>query len=126
MNYENLLPEEIIGEFKKDENVLAVAFFGSFVRGEKYRDIDLVIFLNEKLSNLKMSKIRLKYSSIILKKFDVHVFQQLPVYIRSNILKDYKLLFCKNEDLIYEIAISTIQEFGFYKKLYEEYLKNVS
>ena len=56
---------------------------------------------------------------------DIHVFQQLPIYIRKRILKDCKVIFCKDDKLLYEIAFSTIKEFEFYEKLYKMYLKSV-
>jgi uncharacterized protein len=126
MNKLIVIPKKIKDELRRDKNVLAVALFGSCARGEKFRDIDIVLFLNKKLPNIEMSKIKLKYSSLFSSKFDIKVFQQLPVYIRIQVLKECKILLCKNYDVLYEIAFLTIKEFGFYKKLYEMYLENVT
>jgi uncharacterized protein len=109
----------------KDKRIIAVLLFGSYSRGEHYRDIDVCIVLDKKYSSLQMSKERLKFSSILPTKFDVQVFQQLPVYIRKRILKDGKVIICKDEDLLYDIAYETIKEFSLFEKTYNTYLAGV-
>ena len=116
--------EKTIEMAKKDSEVLAVALFGSHLKG-KGRDIDICIFLRKKLTNLEMSKKRLSFLSALSDNFDVNIFQQLPLYIRKRILKEGKILFCKDEDVLYDLAFSTIKEFEFYEKLYNMYLKGI-
>ena len=116
--------EKTIEIAKKDSEVLAVALFGSHLKG-KGRDIDICIFLMKKLTNLEMSKKRLSFLSALSDNFDVNIFQQLPLYIRKRILKEGKILFCKDEDVLYDLAFSTIKEFEFYEKLYNMYLKGI-
>lgn len=106
----------------KDKEVIAVFVFGSYTRNEHYRDIDLCFILDKKYPNLNMSKKAVKYASLLPSKFDVKIFQQLPVYIRIRVLKEGKIVLCKNEDLLYEVALSTVKEFEFYKKIYHNYL----
>lgn len=115
--------DKIIEYAKKDDDILAVAFFGSSVEG-KGRDLDICLILYKKESNLKMSKKRLEY----LKKFeglDIQVFQQLPIYIQTRVFGKSKILLVKNEDLLYDAAIRTMKEFESYKKLYDMYLEAV-
>src|SRR3989338_5698602 len=116
--------EKTIEIAKKDSEVLAVALFGSHLKG-KGRDIDICIFLRKKLTNLEMSKKRLSFLSALSDNFDVNIFQQLPLYIRKRILKEGKILFCKDEDVLYDLAFSTIKEFEFYEKLYNMYLNGI-
>jgi uncharacterized protein len=115
----------IIKKSKSDKRIMAVALFGSTVKNKNGRDIDLCIFTDKKYSNLEMSKIRLNFLKDLTNKFDVQIFQQLPVYIRIRVLKEGKILFCKNSDLLYEIAFTTIKDFGFYKKIYDLYLSEI-
>lgn len=110
---------------KKDKEILAIALFGSKARGEPSRDIDICIFLNKKLSNLEMTEKRLKYLNETNEKLDIQIFQQLPLYIRTRVLKDGKILFCKDEDKLYELAFQTIKEFESYEKLFKMYLNEV-
>lgn len=121
----NLFNQKFNDAIMKDTEIIAVLIFGSYSRGENYRDIDLCLVLDKKYDNLKMSKKRLKYSSLLSDKFDVQIFQQFPLYIKKRVLKEAKILSCKNEDLLYEIAFSTLKEFEFYKKIYHNYLRTM-
>ena len=125
MKFQNLLNKAVKEVVKKDKEVIAVLVFGSFARGESYRDIDICIVLDKKYAKLHMSRKKLKYSSLLPSKYDVSIFQQLPLYIRMRVLKDGKVLLSKNEDLLYNIAFSTIKEFNMYSKIYNTYLEFV-
>ena len=72
-----------------------------------------------------MSKKKIDYLTIAKKNQDIQIFQQLPLYIRIRVLKDAKILYCKNEDALYELAFSTIKEFNLYEKVYELCIGNV-
>ena len=115
--------DKIITKARNDKDVLAVALFGSSLSG-KGRDVDICIFLKEKKSNLLMTRKREDYLKEVSDKFDIHIFQQLPLYIRMRILKG-KILFVRDEDVLYEIAFSTIKEFGMYEKVYNMCLNKV-
>ena len=111
-------------EVKKDKEVIAALVFGSYVRGESYNDIDLCLVLDKKYANSKMTGKRLKYLSNAPNKFDIQIFQQLPIYIRKKILEEGKVLFCANERRLYEISFDTINEFEDFKEIYKNYIKN--
>ena len=74
---------KLIEKAKKDKNIIAVALYGSSLQG-KGRDIDICLFLDKKYPNLFMSKKRLKFLSSF--NYDIHIFQQLPIYIRKRIV----------------------------------------
>lgn len=117
--------EKIIERTKSDSSVLAVALFGSSARGEPYNDIDICIFLNPaKYESSYLSKKYLNYT-YENEKYDIEIFQHLPMYIRERILKDAKIIYCKDEDLLYELYYQTIRELGHYRPIYEEYLEEV-
>jgi len=113
----------LINKAKNDKKVIAVALYGSSLNGNGH-DIDICIFLDKKYSNLEMSQKRLEFLKSF-DSFDIQIFQQLPIYIRNRILKEGKILFCKNLDLLYEIYFATIKEFNFFEKLYNMYLEEV-
>ena len=126
MNIKSLLSKEIKEALLKDSKVIAVLLFGSFARNEKnYRDIDICLVLDKKYPPLQLSKKKLQYAILAKTPLDIQIFQQLPIYIRKRILKEGKVLICKNQPLLYEIAFSTIKEFGFYEKLYNLYLDEI-
>ncbi len=126
MNAKSLLSKVVKEVISKDPQVIAVLLFGSYVRNEKnYRDIDICLVLDKKYPNINLSKKKLIYSSLTKSPLEIHIFQQLPIYIRKRILKEGKVLLCKNQPLLYEIAFSTIKEFEFYEKLYNLYLNKI-
>ncbi len=112
----------LVGKAKKDKKILAVMVFGSYARGEEYRDIDVALVLYpEKPKPLEASNIRIKYSGIS-DKLDVHVFQQLPLYIQKRILKEGKIILCKNENAFYEVNIISVREIGDFMPKYLRFL----
>ncbi|RLI99798.1 MAG: nucleotidyltransferase domain-containing protein [Candidatus Aenigmatarchaeota archaeon] len=115
--------KRLVETVKKDKDVLAVLVFGSYARGERYSDIDVCIVLKEKMKNLEMSRKKLYYISSF--PLDIHIFQQLPLYIRIRVLKEGKVIYCKDMDLLYDTAIKTIKEFEDYKHIYYSYLEGV-
>lgn len=121
----NLLNLEAINKIKKDKEVIAVLLFGSFARGEQNKDIDICLILDKKYDAPYMFQKRLDYIKLLSEKYDVQVFQQLPLYIRIRILKDGKTIMCKDEELLYEIAFLTIKEFESFEKAYNMYLDKV-
>ncbi len=115
--------KQIAEKAKKDKEILAVIVFGSFARGEKFEDIDVCLVLDKKYDSLKMSRKALQFS--VLDKLDVHVFQQLPLYIRPRIFKEGKLIFCRNYDSLHDIAIQTMREFEDFKPIYQSHVEAV-
>ena len=116
---------KIIEKAKKDKDILAVSVFGSFARGEKYNDIDICLFLKEKKTNLKMTQKRIEYLSRAPNNFDIHIFQQLPIYIKQRVLKEGKIIFSRDNKKLFDIAFAAVQEFEDFKPIYESYLEAV-
>ena len=112
---------KIIQKAKKDKEILAVALFGSQVKGNG-RDIDICLILDRKHQNIEMSRKKLDFLAESENRTDIQIFQQLPIYIRIRVIKDGKILFCRNLDKLYELAFETIKEFDLFKRSYETYL----
>ena len=123
-----ILNKELFEKIKKDRDVIAVLIFGSFIRsaGRYYKDIDVCIVLDKKYDSYYMSKKRLRYLTIAKSKIDIQIFQQLPLYIRIEILREGKIIFCRNISLLYDIAYSTIKEFEDFKIRYQDYLSKTA
>lgn len=117
--------QAIIQSAKQDRQVLAVGLFGSYARGEPYRDIDVCLFLKPgRYPPLALSRFRLHHT-LPNGRYDVQIFQQLPPYIRKRILKDAKIIYCKDESPLYDLYFETIRKFDDYQKYYEDYLRAV-
>jgi len=122
---ENKQISKIIEKAKKDEEVLAVALFGSYLTKKDYNDIDVCLFLDKKYSNLKLSNKKIDYAKEVNENIDVQIFQQLPMYIRMRILKEGKIIFVKDMPSLYDLAFLTIKEYNLYEKYYENYLSKM-
>jgi hypothetical protein len=114
---------KIMEKAKSDKKIIAVALFGSSLK-RKGRDVDICFFTDEITKKEAMKK-RIDFSGRFNEKFDINLFQLLPVYIRIRIIKEGKIIFSKNDEKLHQIAFDTIKEFGSYKKLYDMYLENV-
>ena len=113
----------------QDTDVLAVLLFGSVARGEQTArsDIDVCLVLMPRKTpyeSLPLARKRLEYLTQV--DLDVQIFQTLPLYIRSRILKEGQVLFVRDEDLLYEVAFRTAQAFEDFKPIYYRYLEQIA
>ncbi len=118
--------KRLLEKVRADPEVLAVIQFGSTVRGEAREDSDIdvcLVFGLDETDRLALSRKWLEYAGLDL---DLHVFGLLPLYIRRRILKEGRVLFCRDEDELYELAFRTAQAFEDYKHIYREYLEEVA
>ena len=112
--------DSIIKKAKKDKSVLAVMLYGSAARKEPARDIDICIVLHDGHTSKRLRFIPLD------DRYDVHIFQELPLYIQQRILAEGKVLYCSNRDELYDVAFRTINDFEMFKPHYFSYLKKVA
>ena len=82
-------------------------------------DIDICLYIDDEENNL--STIRLELLKKSNEKFDIQMFQLLPLYVQIEVLKG-KILYVKEEDKIYEIANETIDEFEEFYPFYLDYI----
>jgi len=114
------LLDKLVKKAKKDKDILAVSVFGSYARGEPHKDIDVCLFLNRKKTNLQMTNKRLAYLSAF--SFDIQIFQQLPIVIKQRILKEGRMLLCKDTEKLYDIAYLTAKEYEDFIPVYDDYI----
>lgn len=117
--------ERLLQSARGDPDLLAVILFGSAARGDlaAASDIDIcLVFGLGETDRPALSRKRLDY---LRSDIDVQVFQLLPLYIRRRVLKEGKILFCRDERELYELAFRTAQAFEDFKHIYYEYLEEV-
>ena len=98
---------------KKTKNVKKIKFFilyGSQDNGKA-----------NNLSDYDFFNFRLNILGNLGSEFDIQIFQDLPIFIRKEVLKG-KVIYCQDEDQLYDIAYQTIKEFEHFKKYYYDYL----
>ena len=117
----------ILTKARKDVDVVAVFLFGSRARGEYVPDSDIDVCLVLRPGNYGPTALHKKRLSYLKESnADVHIFSQLPLYIRRRVLKEGKILLCQDDDLLYEIAFRTAQAFDDFRHLYYGYLEELA
>ena len=117
----------LVERAKTDPAALALILFGSHARGEASptSDIDVCLVLGSDVcSGVAMGEKRLEYLAIA--DLDVVVFQQLPLPIRSRVLREGRVLFVRDEDTLYDLAIRTVRAFERFRPYYRMYLDEVA
>ena len=111
----------VIRSMEEFDRVEFVIFHGSRAlgRGLKTSDIDLCIYYRGREE--EMSRFRLKLLSRLPSYVDVQIFQQLPLYVRKEVLKG-KVLYAKDRKFLYEVALKTIRNFEAFKPRFHGYI----
>ena len=119
--------DRVLRRAATDPDVLAVMLFGSVARGEATTrsDLDVCLVLRgSRRSRHDLAAKRVTYLGDV--DLDVQVFQALPLYIRTRVLKEGRVLLCRDEDALYEVAFVTIRAFERFKRTYHAYLDEVA
>jgi predicted nucleotidyltransferase len=104
------------------EKVSFIILYGSAAEGRirKSSDIDLCIDLDAE-TDFDRSKFRLTVLSELPDYFDVQIFSQLPLYVKKEVLRG-KVIFCRDEEYLYNTAMLTIREFDDFKYRFYDYI----
>jgi hypothetical protein len=113
---------ERLKNIKGFEKVRFIMLYGSSVEGipREESDIDLCIDIGAD-TDYERSSFRLKVLSELPDLFDVQIFAQLPLYVKKEVIKG-KVIFCQDEEYLYETAISVIKEFEDFKYRFYDYI----
>ncbi len=106
--------EKAVNEIKKidtEDRVEFIVLYGSSVK-EKYgelSDIDLAIYYrgNEE----ERFRFRIKVLGRVSNRFDIQMFQDLPLYIKKDIVSNGKPLYYKDYETIFDEYLRTIKRY---------------
>jgi len=111
--------EEVIKKVEEDlgflrDRVLAVLIFGSYARGDVTRgDVDIcVVAPGEDRTELLYDIFR--SVDVFGKRYDVFVFEELPLYMKFEVMENHKIVFCRGLPELCEY-------FYFYRKFLEDF-----
>ena len=92
-----------------------IILYGSIVEGNQtpLSDIDLSVYYEG--TKEERFKFRMEALGNVNDKFDIQIFQDLPLYIRKEIISHGEILYQKNYSEIFDIFIKTIKSFGDFK-----------
>lgn len=119
--------DRLLRRASSDREVLAVLLFGSAARGEAgpASDVDVCLVLAPRAySRREIAEKRVSYLGDV--DLDVQVLQGLPLHIRRRVLKEGSVLYCRDEDALYEVAFATVRAFERFRRVYEAYLSEVA
>ncbi len=99
-----------------------IILYGSYADNAAHNgsDIDLCVYYDDGRL-IERQKFRLQVLSEVNDIYDVHIFQDLPLYIRFDTLKG-KTLYYDDKLFLDDVAKNTIDEFNDFKRGYYDYL----
>jgi len=118
----NLFLEKLKGMPDFDK-VRFVILFGSQINGtsNKMSDHDFAVYFDGDRD--ERFKFRMGLLGRLPDEFDVQIFQDLPLFVRKSVFKG-KVIYAENLDFVYDVAYETIKSYGYFRKYYEDYIKN--
>lgn len=104
------------------EKVIFIILYGSYSQQKQTStsDIDLAIYYNDTKEN--RFKFRMKILGEVNEIFDIQIFQDLPLYIKNEVIKG-TILYCSDHQTLYETNRTTYQDFEQFKHRFYDYIK---
>ncbi|MHA1299526.1 MAG: nucleotidyltransferase domain-containing protein [Candidatus Helarchaeota archaeon] len=115
---------DFLKRIKKTEYFSKIGFiilYGSHLDNYHFNDSDIDICIYIEGEKKDLAQIRLNLLKIFNEKFDIQIFQLLPIFVQIEVLKG-KILYVRDENLLYEVANSTIEEFEDFYPFYSDYI----
>ena len=112
--------------------IIAVMLYGSYAFGNEKTesDVDIAVLKNnESLTPEEKTKMMIDLMKLLDKNIDLVSFGDAPCVLQMQILKNGKLIICRDEKAYFQFQVRVIQEYLDLKKIrkpIEEELKNVS
>jgi predicted nucleotidyltransferase len=107
----------VVNQIKKigGKKIKFIILYGSIAEGNQtpLSDIDIAVYYEG--SKEERFKFRIEVLGNVNDKFDIQTFQDLPLYIRKEIISHGEILYQKNYSEIFDIFIKTIKSFGDFK-----------
>ena len=116
---------KLIKDMDKKRKVEFIICYGSYLTQKKtpMSDIDIAIFYEG--DKKERFDFRMKLLGFAKDKYDIQTFQDLPLYLRAEILKKGKIIFIKESKKVSSIAIETIREYESFRKYYDLYINSI-
>jgi len=99
-----------------------IILYGSYANENQNpsSDIDLAVYYDG--SKEERFKFRMKILGHVDDIFDIQIFQDLPLYVKNEVLKG-KILYGGESRLIYELERRTYQDFDDFKNRFYDYIR---
>lgn len=113
---------KIIKEISKLKFVSAVFIFGSQVTGRARQDSDIDVAVLTKNASRKQE---LQAQGFSNDKIDISVFSRLPLVIQFRVLKEGKLVFCRDEKFLHDTKYETFRKYLDYSYFINNFFRRV-
>jgi len=109
---------------KKDKKIKFIFLFGSALTSQfnPLSDIDVCIYYDA--DKKERFKFLISLKGMLPKGYDVHIFQDLPLYIKKEVLKGAPVYF-QNLSFVHDVAYQTVREWEHFKHYYEDYITSL-
>ena len=106
-------------------NIRFIVLYGSAAKGENTRlsDIDITVYYDG--GKKERFDFRVKILGRVSSKFDIQTFQDLPLYIKNEILSTGEVIYYRDYKDIFNIFMKTIREFEDFKPHLELYYSSM-
>jgi predicted nucleotidyltransferase len=117
------LSQELIGEIlgkvrelDADGRVRFIALYGSLVEGggSGLSDIDVALYYDG--SEEERFSFRVALQGELGERFDVQIFQDLPLYVRREIVARGKVIFYTDYDFLFNVYLQTLREYSDFER----------
>ena len=112
---------ELIKKIGK-KKIKFIILYGSYAEGKQtpLSDIDIAVYYDG--SKKERFKFRMLILGKVNDKYDIQTFQDLPLYVKKEIMKG-KILYTKDNRYIYDLNYQINKEFENFKYRYYDYIK---
>lgn len=109
----NIEINKLVKDSSKIKSVNAIVLFGSQATGKnnKNSDIDLCFFGKIKDED------KLNIQRMFPEKYDISFFNELPIWIKTRVFKEGKILFLKNKEEYMDVVFKTMHEWEDFKPI---------
>jgi predicted nucleotidyltransferase len=104
------------------EKIRFIILFGSATANQRtgISDIDLCVYYDD--GTEESSRFRFRALSELPEGiFDIHMFLQLPLFMRMEVLRG-RVVYCPNERFLYDVADKTIRDYDDFKHRFFDYI----
>jgi len=118
--------EDIKAFCREQPDIIFAFLHGSFLKTERFRDIDLAVFLKNPASSTLQAEIRLETElAKVIKKFpvEVRVLNHAPLSFRYNVIKDGSAIAVVDDALRCEFVETTLRDYFDFAPFRRMYLK---
>ncbi|MEM5802081.1 MAG: nucleotidyltransferase domain-containing protein [Candidatus Aenigmatarchaeota archaeon] len=116
--------EKIKKILEKERKIIFAYLFGSFLKYPKYsQDLDIGIFVKGKVKLNYELELALKIEKVVNKSVDVIILNDKPLIVVSEVLRNGKLIFSKDDKLRVKFETSMLRDILYFNELMKEYDK---